>query len=524
MREEKKKQKELEKAAKKAEKAARQAQNAAAAAGIGAVVAAVRFLSVEDPPSAIFGPYEMMQSACGVDGSGREFVRVEDVTAQMVGQRVWIRARLATKQAKGKAAFLVLRQVRSTIQVTIFDSEELPKTLLKWVKDLTTESVVDVLGDVVSAEVRSCTQSDVEIQCQRIYCVSKAKQPPFRLEDAARPDAEEGVHVLRDTRLDDRVLDLRVPAHKSIMRIQSGVCQIFREALLERDFIEIHSPKLIAGTSEGGADVFETDYFGRKACLAQSPQLYKQMAICGDFERVFEIGPVFRAERSNTHRHLCEFVGLDFEMTILDHYYEIVRIIDHLFVSIFDGLQRRHALDLATIGAQYPFEPLRYRKAGENLILQFHEGIRMLREDGVEIEDFSDLNTEQEKRLGKLVREKFDTDFYFLTRFPSAIRPFYTMPEAGNSRYSNSFDVFMRGEEIISGAQRIHDPELLAKRAEECGIDVDTIRDYIKAFSFGAPPHGGAGVGLERVVMLLLAISNIRECSLFPRDPQRLTP
>ncbi|ESQ54071.1 hypothetical protein EUTSA_v100249451mg, partial [Eutrema salsugineum] len=257
-------------------------------------------------------------------------------------------------------------------------------------------------------------------------------------------------------------------------------------------------------------------------CLAQSPQLHKQMAICGDLRRVFEVGPVFRAEDSFTHRHLCEFVGLDVEMEIYTHYSEIMDLVDELFVFIFTKLNERCNKELEAVRKQYPFVPLKFLP--KTLRLTFAEGIEMLKDAGVEVNPLGDLNTESERKLGQLVLEKYNTEFYMLHRYPAAVRPFYTMPCADDSRYSNSFDVFIRGEEIISGAQRVHIPEVLEQRAGECGIDVKTIKTYIDSFRYGAPPHGGFGVGLERVVMLFCALNNIRKTSLFPRDPQRLAP
>lgn len=310
------------------------------------------------------------------------------------------------------------------------------------------------------------------------------------------------------------------------MRVQAAVCQLFREYLYANGFLEIHSPKLIAGASEGGSSVFRLAYFDRQACLAQSPQLYKQMVICSDFNRVFEIGPVFRAEKSHTHRHLCEFTGLDLEMEITEHYNEILDVLDGLFSCIFDGLEKRFAKELATVRSKWNVAPFKFWNGRANLRLKWPQAIEMLRGAGVQIGDFEDINTEKEKLLGKLVKEKYDTDFFMLTHFPSCIRPFYTMVDPEDGRYSNSYDLFMRGEEIVSGAQRIHDSELLTTRAKAMlGEEgVSSIKDYVDAFRFGAPPHGGAGIGLERVVMLYLGVENVRECSLFPRDPERLTP
>uniref|UniRef100_A0A0A9GNJ3 aspartate--tRNA ligase n=1 Tax=Arundo donax TaxID=35708 RepID=A0A0A9GNJ3_ARUDO len=246
------------------------------------------------------------------------------------------------------------------------------------------------------------------------------------------------------------------------------------------------------------------------------------MAVCGGFQRVFEVGPVFRAEDSNTHRHLCEFTGLDVEMTIKEHYFEVCDVVDRLFVAIFDHLNKNCTKELETIQRQYPFKPLKYLRT--TLRIDYDEGIRMLKEAGVHVEPMGDLSTEAEKKLGEFVRDKYDTEFFMLCRYPSAVRPFYTMPCSDDRLYSYSFDAFVRGEEIISGAQRVHVPEQLTRQAEARGIDVNTIASYIDSFRYGAPAHGGFGAGLERVVMLFCGLGNIRKTSLFPRDPRRLKP
>eukprot|EP00188_Purpureofilum_apyrenoidigerum_P006201 Plantae.Rhodophyta-Purpureofilum_apyrenoidigerum.ctg9216.p1 GENE.Plantae.Rhodophyta-Purpureofilum_apyrenoidigerum.ctg9216~~Plantae.Rhodophyta-Purpureofilum_apyrenoidigerum.ctg9216.p1 ORF type:complete len:583 (-),score=121.27 Plantae.Rhodophyta-Purpureofilum_apyrenoidigerum.ctg9216:277-2025(-) len=516
--------KEQEKAEKKEKKKAAAAVAAATAAD--KLVEAVSYLSINDEPKQVYGEYSLIQSSCSPEGSGRTFTRVNELDESKADQQIWIRARLHHLRAAAKNAFLVLRQRSSTVQAILAQTDATPKDMVKWVlKNVTTESILDIKGTVKLAEVKSCTQTKVEISVERLYMVSKAGQPlPFLPDDAARPDSEEGVHVERNTRLNARMVDLRVMAHQAVFRVQSGVCLLFREFLTRENFVEIHTPKLIGGASEGGANVFKLTYFDQPACLAQSPQLYKQMAICGDMERVFEIGPVFRAEHSYTHRHLTEFTGLDFEMAINEHYMEIVKLIDRLFTCIFDGLNERFADELRAVNAQYPFRAFEYRAAGENLVLTYPEGVALLRESGVEMDDFEDLSTETERKLGQIIKEKYGVDFFIMTEYPSAIRPFYTMQSPKNPQYSNSFDVFMRGEEIISGAQRVHDSAVLEKRVAAQGVDVETLRDYINAFKYGAPPHGGCGVGLERVVMLFLDIGNVRETSMFPRDPTRLTP
>jgi len=530
--EQKKQAKDKEKAAKKAEKEARKAAAAAAAAAASAPLKPVTYRGGDEPaPTQMYGDYAVIQSTTPPGGSGRTFVRVDGLRMETVDEEgmVWVRGRVHTLRAVGRNVFLVIRQSTSTVQAVLAEGGGTSKAFVKWAsKELPVETIVDVHARLSPAEVKSCTQGNVELSVVRMYVVSRAAPTPFSLEDAARGEPTSADDALprvgRDTRLDGRVVDLRVPPHQALLRVQSAVSGLFREFLTARGFVEIHSPKLIGGASEGGADVFTLDYFGRSACLAQSPQLYKQMAICGDMERVFEVGPVFRAENSQTHRHLCEFTGLDFEMQITEHYSEVLDCLDALFVSIFDGINARCTKELEVIGAKSPFEPFVYSPAGTNLRLEYPTAVTMLREAGVEQGDFDDLSTEVERKLGELVKAKYNTDFFILTRFPSAVRPFYTMPEAEDNRYSNSFDVFMRGEEIVSGAQRVHDVDMLAQLAEGKGINVASLKSYLDAFRYGAPPHGGAGIGLERVVMLFLAAGNVRECSMFPRDPKRLSP
>ncbi|OAY64543.1 Aspartate--tRNA ligase 2, cytoplasmic [Ananas comosus] len=520
--------KQAKKEAKKAEKAQRQQSSAAQAAE------AESSSALDDPLSSHYGDVavEEIQSKAV---SGREWTEVGDLGAEKAGRTVLIRgAAQAIRPVSKKMAFLVLRQAMSTVQcVLVADARHVSPHMVKFATALSKESILDVEGvvSVPSQPIKGTTQQ-VEVQVRKLYCINRAiPNLPINIEDAARSEAEfakaeltgeQLVRVGQDTRLNNRVLDLRTPANQAIFRIQCQVEHIFKQFLLSKDFVGIHTPKLISGSSEGGAAVFKLDYKGQPACLAQSPQLCKQMAICGGFGRVFEVGPVFRAEDSYTHRHLCEFVGLDVEMEIKEHYFEVCDIVDRLFVEMFDHLSKNCKRELEAINRQYPFEPLKYLP--KTLRLTYEEGIQMLKEAGTEIEPMGDLNTESEKKLGWLVRQKYDTDFYILCRYPLAVRPFYTMPCYDDPAYTNSFDVFIRGEEIISGAQRIHTPELLAKRAEACGIDVKTISTYIDSFKYGAPPHGGFGVGLERVVMLFCALNNIRKTSMFPRDPQRLVP
>ncbi len=405
--------------------------------------------------------------------------------------------------------------------------------MLKYLKSLTVESIIDLEGTLVPADVKSCSVQDVELTIRRIYTVSKAAVVlPFLVEDASRSEAE--VEASQDTdrpfprlgqeiRLDHRWMDLRAPANNAILRIQSAVCQLFREALYAEGFVEIHSPKLIAGESESGAGVFTTDYFGTTACLAQSPQLYKQMAIASDLPRVFEIGPVFRAENSNTRRHLCEFTGLDLEMAIDDHYMETLEVIHKMFKHIFNGLETRWAKELAVVRQQYASEPVTF--TDEPCVLHWPEAMDLLKDKFDLGDGMGDLTGAMELELGRIVKEKYGTDFFMLDKYPSTIRPFYTMPDPEDQRYSNSYDIFIRGQEICSGAQRCHDPDLVVKNLQDKGIEPgEGLSAYIESFRHGVSPHAGAGIGLERVVFLYLGLDNVRKASMFPRDPNRCTP
>jgi len=461
----------------------------------------------------------------------KSYTDIRALDAKLVGHNVWLRARLQTSRNTGKTSFFILRDSSFTVQcvLAVGGDAVVSREMVRFAANITKESLVDVYGHVELAPqpITSCSQSVVELKCLEIHVVSAAAaRLPLLVEDAGRRIEDEDdaqlATVNQDTRLDHRVLDLRTVANQAIFRLQAAVCQLFRGHLAGEGFVEIHAPKLISAASEGGANVFKLKYFDRDAFLAQSPQLYKQICIAADFKKVFTVGPVFRAENSNTHRHLTEFVGLDMEMAFYEHYHEVLTVLGRMFNALFCGLRDHFQNEIDTVACQYPAAPFRFLEPP--LRLEFSEAVAMLREVGVDMADDEDLSTASEKLLGRLVADKYETDFFMLDHFPLAVRPFYTMPDPNSDRYSNSYDFFMRGEEIMSGAQRIHEPNLLEERARLHGVDLETIRSYIDAFRYGCPPHAGGGIGLERVVMLYLGLDNIRKTSLFPRDPKRLTP
>lgn len=489
--------------------------------------------------------------------SGRKFAKVADLeeineiseeehpldlgSKYKHGDKIWVRGRLHSIRVKGGSCFIVLRQDSFyTVQACFFKKkknspvQEESERMIQYLKSLTTESVVDIWGTLVPANVKSCSVQNAEISIERIYTISKADAAlPFLVEDASR--SEEEVDASQETdrpfprlgqelRLDHRWMDLRAPANNAIMRVQSAISQLFREYLYSQGFIEIHTPKLIEGESESGAEVFRTDYFGKTVSLAQSPQLFKQMAISSDLTRVFEIGPVFRAENSNTRRHLCEFTGLDIEMAIQDHYMEALQVIHNMFKHIFNGLETIHSKELSIIRSQYFSEPVMF--TNEPCVIHWPEAIDILRAKGFDMGDgMDDLNGAQELALGAAVKEQYGADFFMLDKYPSHVRPFYTMPCPEDKRFSNSYDLFLRGQEICSGAQRCHEPDMLVQMMKEKGVTISKgLEAYVDSFRHGVCPHAGAGIGLERVVFLYLGLDNVRKASMFPRDPNRCHP
>ncbi|KAF7320367.1 Aspartate-tRNA ligase [Mycena kentingensis (nom. inval.)] len=522
---------------KKAKKAAEKAEKAAQKEKAAQEAATQRAAAEVDCAEQFYGPAPLHQSQTR---PGRQYAQIADLS-KLDGQTVVFRARIHTSRLQGnKMAFLNLRQRIHTVQaLVVVTADKVSKQMVKWSGSLADESIVLVEGVVTKTgePIKSATIQDVEVHVSQIHLISGIDgRLPFSLEDASRPDTDETVaeaegetrqfsRVLLDTRLNNRVVDLRTPTNQAVFTLQSAIGDLFRAFLSGEGFTEIHSPKLQGAATESGASVFKVSYFKGSAFLAQSPQLAKQMAIAADFERVYEIGPVFRAEDSNTHRHMTEFMGLDLEMTINEHYHEVMELLDSLFLHIFRGLKAQYSTEIATVGNQFPAEEFTWREKeqGGTLKLTFREAIDLLAADGVS-EKLDDINTENEKRLGRIIKAKYNTDYFIIDKFPLELRPFYTMPDPEDPTLSNSYDFFMRGEEILSGAQRIHDPALLMAKMRSKGVEPDSMKAYVDAFRMGCAPHGGGGIGLERVLMLFLKLNNIRRASLFPRDPKRLDP
>ena len=475
----------------------------------------------------------------GQDKPAGEPTNIMTLKPEQVGETVVFRARIHNlRKLSAHLMFIELRQQTATIQGILHEHDSVSQHFLYWAEHLHVETIVRVKGAIQEprakqGEIIGVSIHNIEIQIHEMHVEGTPSEPlPFTVHEAevtkeeADKEGDSRHRVSDRARQNNRIIDLRTTSAQSVFRIQSAICQIFRSHLDSLGFVEIHTPKLQGAASESGASVFKVNYFDRPAFLAQSPQLGKQMAIAADMRRVLEIGPVFRAENSNTHRHLTEFTGLDLEMAIDEHYHEVLRTLDSTFKAIFKHIYDKYRHEIEVVKRQYPSEDLLW--LDETPVIPFAEGIRMLNEsgwrgeDGKELPEDEDLGTRDEMAMGRMIREKFKTDYYVLDKFPASARPFYAMPDPNDAKVTNSFDIFLRGQEILSGGQRVHDAAMLVAKMEALKMDPKTMEEYMTGFEWGAPPHGGGGIGLERILMLLLKLGDIRNASLFPRDPRSL--
>lgn len=369
------------------------------------------------------------------------------------------------------------------------------------------ECAVSVSG-VLRPEPRA--PGGAELAEARFTVLSRPAAPPPVPLSKKRP-------LSLDTELSLRPVTLRAPRARAVFRIQAAVCRAFREFLQGEGFTEIHTPKLGRAGAEGGSSQFRVDYFGRKAVLAQSPQLYKQ-AMVGVFERVYEIGPVFRAEKHATQRHLNEYTSLDLEMGFLHSFTDLMALEQGFLRRLVALLRQEYAGELALLGAELP-------DAQHIPAVRFDEAKRLAAEAyGYAIREPYDLEPEEEQHIGRYAKEVWGSDFVFVTHYPGRKRPFYTMDDPEDPRYTLSFDLLFRGMEITTGGQRIHNYGQQVEKLKARGMEPEDFSGYLLFHKHGAPPHGGLGIGLERLTMQLCGLDNIRRASLFPRDRTRLEP
>ncbi|SPQ23470.1 c62ef241-fe9a-4f61-b343-17167cf15b18 [Thermothielavioides terrestris] len=439
------------------------------------------------------------------------------------------------RNLSSRLAFVIFRDQIELVQgVLAYREGEVSENFVRWAEHLNSESFVHVHGRLQRPpeQIKGCTIHDLEVVIDSMHVVVPVKErlpvDPFAMDHVEEDEETHQLEAMATTRMrvSNRIAYLRTPTAQSIFRINSVICSIFRSVLESHGFIEIHTTKLMPGATESGAEVFRANYFGRTAFLAQSPQLCKQMSISADFGRVFEIGPVFRAEDSNTHRHLTEYTGMDLEMSINSDYHEALRVIDDLMKSIFKGVYSRCRKEIDLVKSRFPHEDLVWLE--ETPILTFKEALDLLDssgwtdDHGRKASELEDLSTRAEIRIGELVKEKYKTDYYIIDKFPASARPFYTYLDPEDPRYTNSFDIFLRGQEITTGGQRIHRPELLLERMKKAGVEPSGVAEYLQGFEFGVLPHAGCGIGLERLLFLMLNLGDIRNASLYPRDPKSL--
>ena len=425
-----------------------------------------------------------------------------DVSSKEHGKKISVAGWVEDIRNIGNIAFIIIRDRKGTLQVTGLKKEH--PELFKELVEVPRESVLSVTG--------LCQKSDkarngYEVIPEKVEVLTKAETPlPLGVADKIESEM--------DTRLDNRFIDLRKPEIQAIFKIRNEVIKAVHKYMQSQDFTEIHTSNINASSSEGGTEVFKFKYFEKEAFLAQSPQLYKQTMMATGFDRVYEIAWYFRAEEHNTRRHLNENTAVDVEMAFIEDEEDVMKILEGLVHAMWKkAAECKNELKILKHEIKVPKLPFER--------IAYDDAVTKLRRKGSEIKWGEDIGTEDEKLLGKIMKNK-GHEFYFINKYPLEAKPFYTMPEG--DKYSRSFDLECKGVELASGSQRIHDVELLKKRIKACDLNPKDFEAYLKAFRYGMPPHGGFGFGIERFLMELLDIQNIRECILFPRDRTRLTP
>lgn len=420
-------------------------------------------------------------------------------------QEVVMRGVVHTIRTMSEFAFVILRKYEGLVQCVCQDSmEEFD------LKSLREGASIEARG-IVHLEERA--PSGFEIIVKEIRILSE----PAKDATMPVPIAKWKLSTSLETKLSLRPIALRNLRERAIFKIQEGIVRGFRDFLYSQHFTEIRTPKIVAGNAEGGANVFKLEYFGRKAFLAQSPQFYKQMMV-GVYDRVFETAPVFRAEKHNTTRHLNEYTSLDFEMGYIDSFTEIMEMETAMLNYVFELLKNEYEKELTILNVTLPnvkhIPSVRFDKAKELVAEKYHRSIK----------NPYDLEPEEEVLIGKYFKEEYESDFVFVTHYPSKKRPFYAMDDKENPKFTLSFDLLFKGMEITTGGQRIHSYEEQVDKMLARGMDIADFSDYLMIHKHGIPPHGGLGIGLERLTMRLLDETNVRETTLFPRDVSRLEP
>lgn len=416
-----------------------------------------------------------------------------------LGETVTIAGWVHRRRLLKSVAFLIVRDATGLAQVVVTDPE-----VRQVVERLTEETVVEVTGEVTA---NAAAPAGAELTAPAVRVLGDvAEPPPF---DLYRPELAASL----PTQLDHAPLSLRHPRRAAALRIGAAAAAGFRATLDAAGYVEIHTPKVVASATESGANVFPVDWFGRPAYLAQSPQFYKQLLV-GVFERVYEVGPVFRAEPHDTARHLAAYTSLDVELGFVASYRDVMAVLRDTLAGMLDAVAARAAGPLATLGVRPPAVP------PEIPSVDFPDALELAGADP----DSVDLSPAAERAVGEWAAREHGSAFGFVTGFPMAKRPFYTHPDPARPGYSNSFDLIFRGVELVTGGQRRHRYRDYLAALAAAGEPLDPYRPYLDAFRHGMPPHGGFAIGLERFVAQLIGAGNVREVAAFPRDLHRLTP
>ena len=434
----------------------------------------------------------------------KDFIEVFDLfNGSHVGETVKLRGMVHVIRHMGEVSFVILRRAQGLLQC-VYEQDSMTFSI----KDLKEESAVEVSG-VVVLEKRA--PGKVEVRMTNLRVLSEpARVLPIAIN-------KQKMNTSLEAKLALRPIALRNLRERAKFKIQEGVVRGFREFLHSQGFTEIHTPKIVARGAEGGSNVFKLDYFNKKAELGQSPQFYKQTMV-GIYDRVYETAPVFRAEKHNTTRHLNEYVSLDFEMGYIDGFEDIMAMETGFLQYTMRLLEKEYKKELDLLEVTLPktdrIPMVRFDRAKELVSEKYHRKIK----------NPYDLEPEEEILIGRYYKEEHDSDFVFVTHYPTKKRPFYAMDDPTDPRFTLSFDLLLKGLEVTTGGQRIHSYEEILKKMEQRNMDPSDIESYLMIFKYGMPPHGGLGIGLERLTMRLLEEQNVRETSLFPRDVTRLEP
>lgn len=431
---------------------------------------------------------------------------IAEITEKQDDKKVLVKGWVSEIRSLGKVQFIILKDKTDIVQC-VAHKDHIKPDLFNKISKISIESVLEIEGIVKTSKQ---AKKGFEITVENITVLAESLTPlPI--------DTSEKSKTMIDKRLDYRFLDLRRPQINAIFKIRSKVFNLVSNFFDSKGFYSINTPKITAGGVESGAEQFSIDYFGKEAFLTQSPQVYKQMFVVAGLERVYEIGEVFRAEKSHTTRHLTEFTGIDLEMGFIKDENDVMDVLEELMKYLLKEVKEncKTELELLNVKIDIPKKIPR---------ITLDEARKLVEKKGKKVKENDDLDSEGEKLIGEIIKEKYDSDFVFINLYPWEKKPFYQMKDSKNKKVTKSFDLVYKGVEISSGSQREHDYNVLKEQSKEKGIDIDKMSFYADIFKYGAPPHGGAGIGFDRLIQRMLNLENVREAILLPRDPERLTP